>query len=202
MRKFAHCVPAGSPLADEVKRFVSQEAVHSREHELYNEALARHYWVGGIEGVIWLVLGFFKCLSSTLCLAGTVGLEHLTAALGHTLVTDDEAFEGCEPHYAALWRWHAQEEVEHKAVAFDVFTVRKWGWRRWGGARHLLLGAFAAAFRPHTNALVPLLPAGCLWQRLRRVCAALRGLCALELDLARYCCARLSLLCHPRGGAL
>jgi len=30
---------------------------------------------------------------------------------------------GCEPHYTNLWKWHALEETEHKAVAFDVFTL-------------------------------------------------------------------------------
>lgn len=26
-----------------------------------------------------------------------------------------------DPHYSAIWRWHAIEETEHKAVCFDAF---------------------------------------------------------------------------------
>ena len=34
-----------------------------------------------------------------------------------------ELFDGAEEHYANIWRWHAFEETEHKAVAYDVWNT-------------------------------------------------------------------------------
>ncbi len=54
-------------------------------------------------------------------LAATIALEHFTAILAEELLSDDSILDGAPPQMAALWRWHAIEETEHKAVAFDVF---------------------------------------------------------------------------------
>jgi hypothetical protein len=56
-------------------------------------------------------------------LAATCALEHLTAILAHQLLSDERVMAGAHPAMAALWRWHAAEEIEHKAVAFDVFRA-------------------------------------------------------------------------------
>ena len=32
---------------------------------------------------------------------------------------------------AGLWTWHAIEEIEHKAVAYDTFLHATRGWSRW-----------------------------------------------------------------------
>jgi predicted metal-dependent hydrolase len=39
-----------------------------------------------------------------------------------------DLFANADPEIARLWRWHAMEETEHKAVAFDVFleVTRDW----------------------------------------------------------------------------
>ncbi|MCA3229513.1 MAG: metal-dependent hydrolase [Burkholderiales bacterium] len=48
---------------------------------------------------------------------------------------------GAHPQLALLWGWHAVEETEHKAVAFDVY-------RRCGGGylRRLAAGLYASFF--------------------------------------------------------
>ena len=51
----------------------------------------------------------------------TCALEHFTALMANLLLKDPRLLEGAHPAMAALWRWHAAEENEHKAVAFDVF---------------------------------------------------------------------------------
>src|SRR5947207_14260434 len=43
--------------------------------------------------------------------------------MGQFLLEDPRMLEGAHPAMAALWRWHAAEENEHKAVAFDVFVA-------------------------------------------------------------------------------
>jgi predicted metal-dependent hydrolase len=56
-------------------------------------------------------------------LALVAAIEHLTAALGSWLL-DAEGFDRLDPPpdpvMLDLLRWHAAEEVEHRAVAFDL----------------------------------------------------------------------------------
>ena len=79
MNRHREFVEPGSALADDVKKFTQQESLHAREHEVYNDALRKYYAVDAIEWVIGTVLWFFDCGPRALALAGTVGLEHLTA---------------------------------------------------------------------------------------------------------------------------
>ena len=48
-------------------------------------------------------------------------LEHLTAIGAEDALAHDEVLATADPQMAQLWRWHAVEETEHKAVAFDVY---------------------------------------------------------------------------------
>jgi predicted metal-dependent hydrolase len=52
----------------------------------------------------------------------TAALEHYTATLAETLLTDEraQALLG-ETEVRSMLLWHALEESEHKAVAFDVY---------------------------------------------------------------------------------
>ena len=54
-------------------------------------------------------------------LAGTVAMEHFTAILANALLSDPRWIGDASPEMQRLWRWHALEETEHKAVAFDVY---------------------------------------------------------------------------------
>jgi predicted metal-dependent hydrolase len=112
-------------LLEEVKGFIGQEAMHGREHRAYNEALeAAGYPARELEAraVKQLELGR-KYLPPSGQLAATIALEHFTAILAEILLDDDSVLEGAPPQMAALWRWHAIEETEHKAVAFDVYRA-------------------------------------------------------------------------------
>lgn len=108
-----------------VTAFIGQEAMHGREHELYNEALAARTDV--VERFETLVSKTFdvlkKIFPETMWLSGTIALEHFTALLAHALLSDPKLFEGAEPHFHAVWHWHALEETEHKAVAYDVWEA-------------------------------------------------------------------------------
>ncbi|MBO6633555.1 metal-dependent hydrolase [Parvibaculum sp.] len=117
-----------------VRGFMAQEAVHRREHQRYNEALCRARGVP-LEKMERAVNRRQKLARKLLTpkqqLSGTVAFEHLTAILADATFRNPEGLEGAHPEMAALWRWHALEETEHKAVAFDVFVaVGGKTWRR------------------------------------------------------------------------
>ena len=111
-------------LLAEVKAFCGQEGFHSREHVRYNRMLeAQGYGGQALEARIDRVLRFVTRMTTPrLRLAATCALEHFTATLAHAILKDPRLLEGAHPVMAALWRWHAAEENEHKAVAFDVYT--------------------------------------------------------------------------------
>jgi uncharacterized protein len=103
--------------------FIGQEGMHGREHMEYNAKLAgAGIPVDQQEALVDRLLDFSKArLAPEYQLAVTVALEHLTAILGDILLREPKLLEGADPQFAALWRWHALEETEHKAVAFDVY---------------------------------------------------------------------------------
>jgi predicted metal-dependent hydrolase len=121
-------------LAQEIRGFIGQEAIHSREHHRLNEALcaARRYDPTPIYAWIDREIAWANNhLDALTRLAATVATEHLTAIFGNALLTNPAWLEGADPRMAALWRWHAVEEIEHKSVAFDTYIAA-------GGDRRLL----------------------------------------------------------------
>lgn len=108
-----------------ITAFIGQEAMHGREHEDYNEAFFAQAPVAAkFEKLVQSILeNASEHLPPSLCLSATIALEHFTALLGEAVLSDPRVSEGAEPNYAALWRWHSFEEVEHKAVAFDVWQA-------------------------------------------------------------------------------
>ncbi|MES2884000.1 MAG: metal-dependent hydrolase [Pseudomonadota bacterium] len=108
-----------------VAAFIGQEAMHGREHEDYNrllaeaglpaEELAEHFrrFVGLLKDK----------LSPSAQLSVTIAQEHLTAIIAELVLTDPRLIAGADRQLSALWRWHALEEIEHKAVAFDVYQT-------------------------------------------------------------------------------
>ena len=113
-------------LAAAVRNFCAQEGFHRREHQRYNEVLceARGYDLEAMEGPlrkrIKLVSSHLPAIQK---LAATAGVEHITAILAEQLLSDDNALMDADPAVTELFRWHAAEEMEHKAVAFDVYRA-------------------------------------------------------------------------------
>jgi predicted metal-dependent hydrolase len=118
------------PLKREVEAFCAQEGVHCREHARYNQRLAEHgYPAVALERRLSAALQRTARLASRHWrLAITCALEHFTAVMGHILLSDDRLLHRAHPEMAALWRWHAIEETEHKAVAFDVYRAAGGGY--------------------------------------------------------------------------
>lgn len=111
-------------LKKEMSGFFGQEGMHSREHRRYNEKLCklRGYNQEHMEGrTVKLIEQSKKRLSRKYQLASTCGVEHLTAVLADKLL-NGWMLEDVAPEMRSLWLWHSAEELEHKSVAFDVYT--------------------------------------------------------------------------------
>ncbi|MFT3923332.1 MAG: metal-dependent hydrolase [Myxococcales bacterium] len=112
-------------LKEAMRAFHAQEALHGREHASYNELLvSRGYPVAAIDRSAKRILGVAeKVLPKSWQLAVTAALEHFTAMLAQFLLATNSVLRGAPPEMAAMWRWHAAEENEHSAVAFDVYRA-------------------------------------------------------------------------------
>jgi hypothetical protein len=108
-------------LRDQVKAFFKQEGHHASAHDDFNAVLRRQ----GIE--IDRFLGRYAKISRwlearvspKLNLAGTAAAEHFTAILADGAFTRG-ILDKLDPAMRELLAWHAAEEIEHKAVAFEV----------------------------------------------------------------------------------
>ena len=122
-------------LAEEIRAFVVQELNHTREHIAFNKmATAAGYDLEEIDRRLAEFLDMTKGRPPIINLASTMALEHFTAMLAYQFLVDPVHFEGAEGDAADLWRWHAVEEIEHKAVAYDTWlhATRDWSrWKRW-----------------------------------------------------------------------
>ncbi|MEM9310117.1 MAG: metal-dependent hydrolase [Pseudomonadota bacterium] len=113
-------------LLAEVRGFYQQEGIHTREHLRYNRMLcaARGYDLADLEGVFLKLQEWMQNdprATPQVRLAATVGLEHFTASFAEILLKTDY-LDTADPALRELWQWHSLEEMEHKAVAFDVFN--------------------------------------------------------------------------------
>jgi predicted metal-dependent hydrolase len=156
-------------LAEAVQGFIGQEAMHSREHRHYNEALAAAGLpVQRLEETVKAHLAFVRAHRAPEDhLAATIALEHFTAIMADMLLRDERVLAGADVRMAAAWRWHAIEETEHKAVAYDVY--------------HEALGNGRAAYV--RRVVVMLLATADFWLRVFRFHFALLRADGAALDL-------------------
>jgi predicted metal-dependent hydrolase len=107
----------------DITGFLAQEALHSREHAVLNEHLHRQGYAVRLleEGVAERIRKLSKLRGKKWSLATTVALEHMTALLGYKLLTQERLRSLFDPEMLPMWMWHAVEEMEHKAVAFDTY---------------------------------------------------------------------------------
>jgi predicted metal-dependent hydrolase len=126
---------AAPKLAEEIRAFVSQEVMHSREHVAFNKrAHEAGYDLSSLEKRVDWRLDMVRARAPIASLAATMALEHFTAILAHELLRDPRHLAAADAETAALWRWHAIEEIEHKGVAYDTWlhATRDWPrFKRW-----------------------------------------------------------------------
>ncbi|MEW6777315.1 MAG: metal-dependent hydrolase [Bdellovibrionota bacterium] len=111
-------------LKEQVKAFLGQEALHTKEHVAYNKRLEKL----GVDFDFldkWLHIGFkaMRRLPQKDQLAMTALMEHFTATLADEVLKNPAAQAVLHESIRPLWLWHAVEETEHKAVAFDVYRA-------------------------------------------------------------------------------
>jgi hypothetical protein len=114
---------ADPQLAEQVRAFMGQEVRHGLEHERAFEQLeAQGYeirsFLGWYERVAYDLID--PNTSPALRLSVTVALEHFTAMFASQALSSDLLTQNAHPAMRDLLLWHACEELEHKAVAFDV----------------------------------------------------------------------------------
>ncbi|MDB5213830.1 MAG: hypothetical protein JWO86_1757 [Myxococcaceae bacterium] len=112
-------------LVAEVRGFFGQEGRHAQAHERFFDTLREQGY--DVDAVLKpyeeLAYGRIeKMTSPALRLSVTVALEHFTAILAEDALEADD-LAGAHPAMRKLLEWHALEELEHKAVAFDVLRA-------------------------------------------------------------------------------
>ncbi|MDB5227065.1 MAG: metal-dependent hydrolase [Bacteroidota bacterium] len=137
VRKFSKDLK-NEELKKQVVSFCGQEGIHAREHQrfwevmeeqdLKPEGFAKFLKTTAFSGKYSLenvlVNTFNKIqprLGDKMALSLTTALEHYTAILAHAFFNEPFATnKHFAPQMLELLHWHACEEIEHKAVAFDV----------------------------------------------------------------------------------
>ena len=135
-------------LAKAVVGFIGQEAMHGKEHRAFNELLVAHGFPEAphIEAGLRVFLKRVrKVLAPMSQLAVTCALEHFTAMLAEGLLSDERMQAEMDPRVRPLWLWHALEESEHKAVAFDVYRAAGGTYARRAAIMLLTTAVFFAA---------------------------------------------------------
>lgn len=124
-------------LKTQVAGFIGQEVTHGREHRELNARLQQMgYPTAFFDRLTSRTLNWLtRHLPPRFNLAVTAAIEHYTAVIAETLLTDPRAQDLLgENEVRSTLLWHALEESEHRAVAFDVY-------RTVGGTEHLRIWA-------------------------------------------------------------
>ncbi len=110
-------------LQQDVKDFIRQEGQHGMVHTQFNNRLEQQ----GVkvqrllERQNNIMYGVFRrFFSRGYTLAMTAASEHMTAIMAHSFFERREVLQDTDERIRAMYAWHAIEEIEHKAVAFDV----------------------------------------------------------------------------------
>lgn len=124
VRNVRHLV-SDAALQQQIAGFIGQEAMHGLLHSRFNARLTQ---MGlNTQSIVAAEEKATQWVKSKLAkdqqLAITCALEHFTAILAKYILQHPDFYQQFDPSIQKLWLWHALEETEHKAVAFDVFQT-------------------------------------------------------------------------------
>lgn len=108
-------------LRAQIKAFFKQEGHHARAHDRLNDVIRAHgYPIDDFLARYETISRWIEArVPAKLNLAGTAAAEHFTAILADGAFSEG-LLDELHPQMRELLAWHAAEEIEHKAVAFDV----------------------------------------------------------------------------------
>ena len=111
-------------LQAQIAAFIGQEAMHSKAHAEFNDAWrSDDYNLDRFQAWLARKDQYVKNLHPKIQLAITCAFEHFTALLGGYILRHPEVLSTLDDDAVKLWVWHAIEEIEHRAVAFDVYQA-------------------------------------------------------------------------------
>lgn len=125
VRHYQKSISDPAMIAD-IKGFIGQEAHHGRCHDDLNDAIEKL----GIpmtmvtDNMDKRIAMLKKRFGPERQLALTVAMEHFTASLAEFLLENPDIFDQAPEVLRQMLLWHAVEEIEHKAVAFDVYRLK------------------------------------------------------------------------------
>ena len=120
-------------LQKEISAFIGQEAMHTHEHvgfnasaQKYGHDVAKYERQTGVviqtaRKLFAKVVKPFGMTQEMVDLTATTALEHFTATIASQLLVNHHIQELMTD--STMWFWHAVEENEHKAVAYDVYEA-------------------------------------------------------------------------------
>lgn len=115
-----------SELGQRGRKFVLEEANHSRAHRRFNSALLAYLESPPpgftVSQILLAIASKRASLSSQLLLAAT--LEHLSAVLSRRYLLCEGQWIFRSSFAKNLFAQHAREEIAHRAVAFDLWRNR------------------------------------------------------------------------------
>ena len=119
--------PEGERLRATVAGFIGQEATHRHIHGLYNAQLEKqglvNRWQHWAQARVTRLRTRRTALDARNALAATCAYEHLTALAADGTLRYPQWLAGADDDMKTVWQWHAAEETEHNAVAFDLYLA-------------------------------------------------------------------------------
>lgn len=185
-------------LRKDTSALIGQEAHHAFNFIRMNRFLARHYpKVGRFDADARVYFERALTRSSFQRQVGFVaGYETFTFLAGMIVLDGyDELMVDADPIVRAMWVWHQVEEVEHGAVAIDVYRALypdgEW-FRKW-----MVVAAFALIARETLKGYVHMCSVEGYWRDPRRAWKSLRFFVPMSLRLIRNALPALSGSYHP-----
>jgi len=186
-------------LREDVDAIIGQEAHHARNFIEFNKIMARRFpKIGEMEKrnkqdfARWAKKDDMKEL-----VGFTAGYETFTFLAGMIVLANYEGWMGdSEETMKAMWVWHQVEEVEHGAVAFEVFKYLygKYEWYR----KAMIVKALFHIASEVAKAYLHMCKEEGYFHRLGSTVKSVSFLTSTLSKMAWYCLPTLSRKYHPR----